>query len=119
MLAVALLEKQGHRVTVVGNGAEALARVQDATFDLVLMNVQMPVMDGIEATRQIRALGGRFENLPIIALTANVMPHDIARFRDSGMSDHIGKPIPFGAFEIMLDRWCGNDPQQVPIAGVA
>ena len=116
LLAVALLEKQGHDVTVVGNGAEALARVQVQKFDLVLMDVQMPVMDGIEATRRIRTLGGKFARLPIIAVTANVMPDDIACFRNMGMSDHIGKPIPIDGFEMILERWCPAVRQEVALA---
>ena len=116
LLAVALLEKQGHDVTVVGNGAEALARVQVQKFDLVLIDVQLPVMDGIEATRRIRTLGGKFARLPIIAVTANVMPDDIACFRSSGMSDHIGKPIPIDGFEMILERWCPAVQQEVALA---
>ena len=112
MLAVALLERDGHIVTVAANGAEALERVQAETFDLVLMDVQMPVMDGIEASRRIRALGGDYATLPIIAVTANVMPDDIARFRSSGMSDHLAKPIPVDGFETILRRWCPDDRQE-------
>ena len=99
LLAVALLERAGHVVTVVDNGAKAVDAVQAAEYDIVLMDVQMPVKDGIEATMDIRALGGRFASLPIIAVTANVMPDDIARFRAAGMSDHLGKPIPIDAFD--------------------
>ena len=113
LLAVALLEKAGHEVIVVANGSEALERVQAERFDLVLMDVQMPVMDGIEATRRIRALGGGFRALPIIALTANVMPDDIARFRDNGMDDHIGKPIPEDAFDRIVERWGGAGREEV------
>ncbi|MEO7411616.1 MAG: PAS domain S-box protein [Sphingomicrobium sp.] len=119
LLAVALLERAGHVVTVVGNGAEALDAVQAADYDIVLMDVQMPIKDGIEATVDIRALGGRFATLPIIAVTANVMPDDIARFRAAGMSDHLGKPIPIDAFEIMLDRWCDSDAPAVANAARA
>ena len=110
LLAMALLERAGHIVTVVGNGAEAVREVQADAYDIVLMDVQMPVKDGIEATADIRALGGRYATLPIIAVTANVMRDDIARFRAAGMSDHLGKPIPIDAFEIMVDRWCGGEP---------
>ncbi len=106
MLAVALLDRAGHRVTVVDNGAEAVAAVQADAFDIVLMDVQMPIKDGIEATKDIRALGGRYAALPIVAVTANVMPDDIDRFRAAGMNDHLGKPFPIDAFEILLDRWC-------------
>ena len=117
LLAVALLERAGHVVTVVGNGAEAVEAVQREDYDIVLMDVQMPVKDGIEATTDIRALGGHYATLPIIAVTANVMRDDIARFRAAGMSDHLGKPFPINAFEIMLERWCGDDAPAVAIAG--
>ena len=118
LLAVALLERAGHHVTVVGNGAEAVEAVQADEYDIVLMDVQMPVKDGIEATTDIRALGGRYADLPIIAVTANVMRDDIARFRAAGMSDHLGKPVPIDAFETMVDRWCGDAPAAA-IAGRA
>ncbi len=119
LLAVALLERAGHMVTVVGNGAEAVEAVQAADYDIVLMDVQMPVKDGIEATVDIRALGGRYADLPIIAVTANVMRDDIARFRAAGMSDHLGKPIPIDAFETMLDLWCGGEAPAAATAGRA
>ncbi|MEO7410757.1 MAG: ATP-binding protein [Sphingomicrobium sp.] len=105
MLAVALLKRAGHSVVVVSDGAEALARVQTEHFDLILMDVQMPVMDGVEATNHIRALGGRYVQLPIIALTANVLPDEIARFRAAGMNDHVGKPIAVDVLQQMIERW--------------
>ena len=119
LLAVALLERAGHVVTVVDNGAKAVEAVQAAEYDIVLMDVQMPVKDGIEATVDIRALGGRYASMPIIAVTANVMPDDIARFHAAGMSDHLGKPIPIDAFEGVLERWCPGEARVEPIAGRA
>ena len=116
LLAVALLHRAGHVVTVVGNGAEAVEAVQRQEYDIVLMDVQMPIKDGIEATLDIRALGGVYATLPIIAVTANVMADDIVRFRAAGMSDHLGKPFPINALEIMLDRWCGDHAPAVASA---
>ncbi len=88
-----LLTRMGQYLDVVGDGVEALRQVQCAPYDLVLMDVQMPHMDGIEATRAIRALGGEFGHLPIIAMTANVMHEDRAACLAAGMDGFVGKPI--------------------------
>ena len=104
-LAVALLTRSGHRVEVVDDGAAAIAAIQRTAFDLVLMDVQMPVIDGIEATRRVRALGGRFATLPIIAVTANVMPDDVAFILAAGLTDHIGKPFGLRALDDVIERW--------------
>ncbi len=86
------LERSGLQVTVVENGMEALRVLNQETFDAVLMDLQMPVMDGIEASRQIR-LDQRFSNLPIIAMTAAVMKKDREDCLAAGMNDHVAKPI--------------------------
>ncbi|NOG31153.1 response regulator [Halomonas sp. TBZ9] len=90
MLARKQLTKLGHAVSVVENGQEALDILAIQGFDLVLMDMQMPVMDGTEATRQLRARG---ETLPILAMTANAMPEDAQRCLDSGMQAVITKPV--------------------------
>jgi CheY-like chemotaxis protein len=93
-LAVRLLEKQGHEVVVAGNGREALAALERQAFDLVLMDVQMPEMDGLEATAAIRrreAETGR--RLPILALTASALKGDRERFLQAGMDGYLSKPI--------------------------
>jgi two-component system, sensor histidine kinase and response regulator len=86
------LERSGLQVTVAENGEEALARLECQNFDAVLMDLQMPVMDGLEASRRIRAQE-RFHALPIIAMTAAVMPLDRAACQSAGMNDHVAKPI--------------------------
>jgi two-component system sensor histidine kinase/response regulator len=93
-LAVGLLEKQGHVVSVAGNGAEAIARLQEGPHDLVLMDVQMPDVDGLEATRRIRA-GERLtgEHIPIIAMTAQALQGDREKCLESGMDDYLTKPV--------------------------
>ena len=90
-----LLEQIGFSTVMVENGAEALDAWRVATWDLILMDVQMPVMDGLTATHMIRAeeaLSGRVRT-PIIAVTANTMVHHVAECRAAGMDGHIGKPL--------------------------
>jgi len=86
------LERSGLQVTVAENGVEALAILEHHDFDAVLMDLQMPVMDGLEASRRIRAQE-RFSDLPIIAMTAAVMAQDRAACQSAGMNDHVDKPI--------------------------
>jgi CheY-like chemotaxis protein len=93
-LGLRLLEKQGHSVVVVADGAQALEALQRETFDLVLMDVQMPHLDGLEATAAIRAQEqGTGRHLPIVAMTAHAMKGDRERCLDAGMDDYIAKPI--------------------------
>jgi CheY-like chemotaxis protein len=102
-LVVRLLEKQGHSVVVAGNGALALAAMGEARFDLVLMDVQMPEMDGFAATAAIRAqevVTGA--HVPIVALTAHAMKGDDERCLAAGMDAYIAKPIePRLMFEVI------------------
>ena len=82
----------------VGNGEEALRNVKDAPdrYDLILMDVQMPTMDGLEATRRIRALGAPgAKTVPIIAMTAHVFREDIEKCLEAGMNNHVSKPLEF------------------------
>jgi PAS domain S-box-containing protein len=93
-VALSLLEKQGYTVQHAGNGLEALEILQRENFDLVLMDVQMPVMDGYEATRRIRQREAREGgHLPIIAMTASAMQEDRDRCMQAGMDDYISKPF--------------------------
>jgi CheY-like chemotaxis protein/HPt (histidine-containing phosphotransfer) domain-containing protein len=104
-LALRLLEKQGHEVAVAGNGLEALAALERQTFDLVLMDVQMPKMSGLEATAAIRQreqVTGA--HLPIIALTANAMKGDRENCLAAGMDDYIPKPIQFAELFSAIER---------------
>jgi CheY-like chemotaxis protein len=87
------LTRDGHEVTFAENGAEAVELVQREPFDLVLMDVQMPVMDGVEATRRIRNLGASISGIPIFALTANVMASEREKYLAAGMNDCLLKPI--------------------------
>ena len=93
-LALRLLEKQGHTVTTVETGKQALARLEKETFDLVLMDIQMPEMDGLETTRAIRKKEAQTgAHLPIIAMTAHAMQRDRQRCIEAGMDNYISKPI--------------------------
>ena len=93
-LAVGLLEKHGHQIEVVNNGRECVERFNSHSFDVVLMDVQMPEMDGLEATRAIRMLeGDGTKRIPIIAMTAHAMAGDRERCIEAGMDDYVSKPI--------------------------
>jgi len=96
LLATVLLGKAGHRIDVAGNGLEALAAIGSRPYDLVLMDVQMPEMDGIEATRRIRSMAGPVGRIPIIAMTANAMKGDRELLLAAGMNDYVSKPIDKG-----------------------
>lgn len=103
-LAIELLSKDGLYVTVANNGKEALDILETKDFDIVLIDIQMPIMDGYEATYAIRKKE-RYRDLPIIAMTANVMSDDIQKAQDSGMDDHIGKPIDVFQMFVTLSKY--------------
>jgi len=107
-LAVKLLEKRGHRVTVAGNGAEALRVLADERFDVVLMDIQMPVMDGMEAVARLREeerhSGG---HVPVIALTAHAMKDDEAQCLAAGMDGYVSKPINPAELYAAIERVLG------------
>nr|QQZ49631.1 response regulator [Phenylobacterium glaciei] len=87
------------------NGEEAVAAARDGTCDLILMDVHMPRMDGLEATRLIRGLGGACATIPIIAMSADVMPEMEERCLKAGMVDAVGKPIQIEALHAVLAKW--------------
>ena len=92
-VAGALLVSLGHEVAFAGGGTEALQKIPTEQFDLVLMDLQMPQMDGFDTARAIRAMPAPLGEVPIFALTASVMPEQIAAAHDAGMNGHIGKPL--------------------------
>jgi len=104
-LAVGLLSKWGHRITVVKNGQEAVAAVENESFDLVLMDVQMPEMDGYQATSVIREREARMGgHVPIVALTAHAMKGDQERCLSAGMDGYVAKPIRRAELEHVIDK---------------
>ncbi|NGZ05661.1 MAG: response regulator [Magnetococcales bacterium] len=116
-----LLAQVGVTLTIVTNGEQAVAQLAHATFDGVLMDLHMPVMDGLNATRRIREQGGRGATIPIIAMTANAMLEDQERCLAAGMNDYLSKPVDPKVLYAVLARWIqperpASDP--APVATV-
>jgi PAS domain S-box-containing protein len=103
-LLLAFLGRAGYDITFVDDGRKAVAAVKASKFDLVLMDIHMPDMDGIEACRRIRELGTPNSQLPIIAVTANAMPGDRERYLDLGMADYVSKPIDTFQLQSIISR---------------
>ncbi len=113
-IAAALLRKVGVRVEIANHGAEALEKVRNEDFDIVLMDLQMPVMGGVEATRKIRE-DVRFADLPIIAMTANAMSGDAEACLQAGMNAHLAKPIEPEVMYRELCRWVQRKKSSLPV----
>ncbi|MCZ6774183.1 MAG: response regulator, partial [Proteobacteria bacterium] len=107
VLIQAMLVAGGHKVDLVENGREAVEAVRERIYDVVLMDIHMPQMDGIEATREIRTNVASACNVPIIAVTASAAQDDRARFLEAGMNDHVAKPIDAGDLHRAMARQCG------------
>ena len=103
------LAEAGLEIDICENGAEAVAAVQDSKYAAVLMDIQMPIMDGLEATRQIRALGDPYTELPIIAMTAHALGGDAEKSIAAGMNDHVTKPIEPSILYQALADWIALD----------
>ena len=103
-IGIEILEQAGFYVTTADNGEEAVEKVAQSEFDCVLMDIQMPVMDGYTATETIRK-DAKFSNLPIIAMTANAMEEDRKKASESGMNDHVAKPIDIKKLFDVLIKW--------------
>ena len=111
-VAAAMLKKMGMRVDAVADGAEAVRTLRDISYDIVLMDVQMPVMDGFEATRKIRDPKTKVldHDIPIIAMTAHAMEGDKERCLSAGMNDYIPKPVSLQNLAQTLDKWIKKKP---------
>jgi CheY-like chemotaxis protein/HPt (histidine-containing phosphotransfer) domain-containing protein len=121
-LAMALLELMGCQVSLASNGREALLAASEGGFDLILMDCQMPEMDGYEATRRIRAMEGADRHVPIIAMTANVMDGDRETCLACGMDDFLPKPYHQSDLRRVLRQWAGigaavTDPEPRTASG--
>lgn len=114
MVARAMLVAAGHRVDSAADGAEALAAVERDAYDVVLMDVQMPVMDGLDATRRIRALDGPRSRVPVLAVTASALPEQVAACRAAGMDGHLAKPIDRESLLAAVQRLAAGDTMHGP-----
>jgi CheY-like chemotaxis protein len=106
LLAKTLLRREGCAVETAASGDEAVASMARARYDLVLMDMRMPGMDGLAATRAVRALG---DDTPIVALTANAFAEDRRACLDAGMNGHLAKPIDVEQLRATLARWTNRD----------
>src|SRR5579871_3890895 len=123
-LAVRVLERLGHRVQVANNGREAIERAEAEQFDLILMDVQMPEMDGLEATSAIRAAeAGTGKHVPIVAMTAHAMKGDREKCLGAGMDGYLAKPIRIDDLKQVIsgagqNRSVGQPPEHEPFRAV-
>jgi signal transduction histidine kinase/CheY-like chemotaxis protein len=101
----AYLNLGGYSVDTAASASEAIRMLQAERYDLVLMDIQMPEMDGVTATRRIRSLPDSIKNIPIIAMTGNVLPAQVRSFIEAGMNGHIGKPIERATLYDNIQRW--------------
>ena len=115
-VGVGLLETAQVAIDLAGNGEQAVRMVGEHEYDIVLMDMQMPVMDGLAATRAIRA-NPKFHDLPIVAMTANAMVSDREKCLNAGMNDHIAKPIDPDQLFATLARWVKPRPVEAPQEG--
>ena len=100
-----ILEKLGYRVDCVADGKEALDALRHLPYDLVLMDCQMPRMDGFEATRELRKQDEAYGRIPVIAITAKAIKGDREKCLDAGMNDYLSKPVEVDQLAAMLENW--------------
>ena len=118
-LVKALLSIFGHRITEACNGADAVKTALNMPFDLILMDLQMPGMDGIAATHAIRTTSVANARTPIVALSANVMANHIDACRQAGMDDHIGKPMSPARLLEVIGHWSSQPRSEPTDAGLS
>ncbi|WP_428268554.1 ATP-binding protein [Haliangium sp.] len=113
VLVRTIIKRLGHQPTIAGNGHDALDALQRQAFDLVLMDIQLPEMDGVAAAREIRARGLSAEALPIIAITANLTPESLSSYLAAGMNECLSKPFRVPDIEQVIARWTSASPSPV------
>ncbi|WP_372878962.1 ATP-binding protein [Spongiibacter marinus] len=111
LVAKTMLERAGYQLDIVDNGLLAVEAAEIGNYSLILMDLRMPELDGIEACKRIRALDSDTANIPIIAMTANAFASDIARCLDAGMNDFIAKPVDRQGLLLSLDKWLNSGSQ--------
>jgi CheY-like chemotaxis protein len=116
LLVRVMLLKAGYRVDLAANGIEAVNALRKRAYSLVLMDIHMPEMDGVEATKRIRAFEDGNRNIPIIALTANAMKGDRERYLSAGMNDYVSKPIDPKLLLEAIARVTGAGRREMPVA---
>lgn len=114
-----LLGKLGHAVTTVGNGAEACGKAEETSYDLILMDVHMPVLGGIDATKWIRAMDGDRASVPIVGCTADAFPEQLERFKQAGMEDVVTKPINKRRLLTVINQVVGHEVHSFADTNVA
>ncbi len=107
-LVVAMLQRMNHHTTTARHGEEALKLLACQPFDLVLMDVHMPTMDGLDATRQLRQMRSHQRTVPVVGITAGALVQDRKKCIDAGMNDYLPKPLEAKAFKQVLQRWLGT-----------
>ena len=112
----ALLTLVGCEVDLAENGRQAVERAQTGDYDVILMDIHMPQMDGLQATRAIKALPGRAGRIPIIAMSADALPRQVERCYAAGMVDHIAKPIQREVLYAKVERWLGQRGADVSVS---
>ncbi|HLI67395.1 MAG TPA: response regulator [Caulobacteraceae bacterium] len=110
LVATSMLSQLGATVETANDGAEGVAAVQRSHFDLIFMDIQMPVMDGVEASRRIRAMPPPLGSIPIVATTANVMPEQLVTYRQSGINGVVAKPISPSSLLAEVARIADGEP---------
>lgn len=115
ILIKAMLATQGHSCDLASDGAEAVRAVEAGNYDLILMDIQMPVMDGVDASRAIRALAGPEAATPILALTANTLSEQLVTYRQAGMNDCIAKPVNMAELLAKTSAWAATPWRAVPV----
>ena len=111
-----MLNLLGCTVDMACDGREAIEAARANVYDAILMDVHMPGVDGLAATRAIRSLDGPSSRTPIIAMSADVLPEQVARMREAGMVDSVGKPIDLDSLQACLARWVGVQAPAVAAA---